>query len=228
MIPTKEKRCKGRGLAAGQGCGELKYHFKYGLCKPCYAHFLFHTPEGQYLVKKVQEKVKLQIKENRNKKIHGLYYKKRKPNIKLQDKQFDEIKLITQIVCNEYIRARDRQNYNNEDISGNGKIHDAGHYINIGANGGIIRYSPQNIHGQCARDNRWKGGNKGEYRSGLIHRYGLGYVEEIEDIHYSTMKDKTLDKELVLRIHQLYKDLLKKEQWIYRHVEFLKLLNLNI
>jgi len=37
-----------------------------------------------------------------------------------------------------------------------------------------------NVHKQCRKCNRFLGGNELNYREGLIIRYGLEYVEEVE------------------------------------------------
>lgn len=56
---------------------------------------------------------------------------------------------------------------------------EAGHYIPI-SKSQKLRYDLRNIHGQCAWCNRFLYGNYKEYRIGLINRYGIEFVEDLE------------------------------------------------
>lgn len=64
-----------------------------------------------------------------------------------------------------------------------GRFHEgqwhAGHYRSRGA-AVHLALDPRNIHRQCAPCNTHLHGNAIGYRSGLIERYGLAFVEELE------------------------------------------------
>lgn len=213
--------CKGIGLAMNYGCGnQIIEKFKYGLCKPCYAHWLYKTPEG----KKKLARAQLKAKKQQSDKVYNLYNPERKKRTLLKDMSFQEMKIATQRVCNEYIRLRD-ECMHGICISSETSINDAGHFFSIGSNE-ALRYSPQNIHGQNRSDNFFKSGNLIEYEKGLRMRYGNDYMDELYKLHAETMKKKILSKDYVLKINKFYKYLAKKGIWITRHEEFENLLNL--
>ncbi|WP_165313002.1 recombination protein NinG [Vibrio ziniensis] len=58
----------------------------------------------------------------------------------------------------------------------------AGHYRSVGA-APELRFSEDNVHGQCYECNGNKSGNIKEYREGLIHKIGLSRVESLESYH---------------------------------------------
>lgn len=216
------KKCKGAALANGYGCNsEIEHPFKFGLCKPCYADWLFHSIPG----KRFFEKMTLKAKTEKNNKIAKIINPvPRKKYTKVEQMSYQELKIATQRACNDYIRLRDDVNYG-ICISSENKINDAGHFFSIGSNA-ALRYSPQNIHGQNRGDNYFKSGNLVEYEKGLRLRHGNAYMDELYELHAKTMQSKVLDKELVLRINKLYKYLAKKGIWVFTHLEFENLLNL--
>jgi hypothetical protein len=57
---------------------------------------------------------------------------------------------------------------------------EAGHFITV-SKSRKLRYDLRNIHGQCGHCNRFLYGNYKEYRRGLITRYGIEYVEWLEN-----------------------------------------------
>ena len=59
------------------------------------------------------------------------------------------------------------------------KLWDGGHFKKAELYFGVI-FDEMNVHKQCRKCNRFLGGNELNYREGLIGRYGLEYVEEIE------------------------------------------------
>lgn len=56
----------------------------------------------------------------------------------------------------------------------------AGHYISVGRSK-ALRYNLDNIHGQCFECNNLKSGNLKSYRIGLIERFGVEFVERLEN-----------------------------------------------
>jgi hypothetical protein len=56
----------------------------------------------------------------------------------------------------------------------------AGHYISVGRSK-VLRYNLENIHGQCFECNNLKSGNLKSYRVGLTERFGIEFVEKLEN-----------------------------------------------
>jgi hypothetical protein len=218
------KKCKGHGRAINYGCGLEKDIFKYGLCKPCYAYWLYHTPSGLKFLNQTQENAKKKVLNERNDNLSKLYSKPRKKYTKVEDMSFPDLKVATQRVCNDYIRLRDEINFG-MCISSETKINDAGHFFSIGENAGL-RFSPQNIHGQSRHDNYFLSANKIEYEKGLRLRHGNAYMDELYRLNTETMRTKQLTRDYVLKINKLYKRLAKKGIWIFTHEEFEDYLNI--
>ena len=64
-MDAKAKKCKGIGKAYGfDGCGELSYHRKYGLCPSCLSDWMDSTEEGKEFLK---SNVRIAIKKVINK-----------------------------------------------------------------------------------------------------------------------------------------------------------------
>lgn len=83
--------------------------------------------------------------------------------------------------CHKYIRLRDK----GKGCISCGKplkgVFHAGHYKPDGTNA-IVRYSEDNINGQCIQCNTYKSGNLTPYRANLIDRIGEARVKHIEAI----------------------------------------------
>lgn len=56
---------------------------------------------------------------------------------------------------------------------------DAGHFRSVGS-AGHLRYTEDNVHGQCVYCNQFGAGRAVEYRIGLIERIGVARVEALE------------------------------------------------
>ena len=57
---------------------------------------------------------------------------------------------------------------------------DAGHFRSVGS-AKHLEFDERNIHGQCKHCNNYLAGNALEYRKGLIQRYGIEFVEGLEN-----------------------------------------------
>lgn len=90
-----------------------------------------------------------------------------------------QLKEKVQRIVNKRIRERDMDK---PCISCNRFVEnkDAGHFWAQGSKG-ILRYHPDNIHGQCRTCNSFKHGNLLEYRINLIKRIGEKRVKWLED-----------------------------------------------
>ena len=104
-------------------------------------------------------------------------------------------------VFNAWIRERDKDE---GCISRecNGDVIHAGHYFNVGQHS-FMRYHEKNVHGCCIKCNVFLHGNLIKYRQGLIDRYGIEYVEELEKIESDAPKvfkwDRQKLDEIILR-----------------------------
>lgn len=139
-----------------------------------------------------------------------------------RDKRTDAMIIHVQTrIVNPYIRERDNEVYHGKSISDNGRISDAGHYYSVGAKPGL-RFCVQNIHGQSASGNRFKGSDAINYRAGLVRRYGEAYVNELDQLAMLSEGVKSLDRYNVILIAETYLYLKKERTWVFRHEEFEK------
>lgn len=139
-----------------------------------------------------------------------------------RDKRTDAMIVHVQSkIVNPYIRERDNEAWGGKSISDNGRISDAGHYYSVGAKPGL-RFCVQNIHGQSASGNRFKGSDAINYRIGLVNRYGEDYVRELDSLAMLSEGVKSLDRYNVILIAETYLYLKKERIWVFRHVEFEK------
>lgn len=100
----------------------------------------------------------------------------------LKTKPLPKLLKRAQEVFNRWIRERDKDL---GCISCGGKVEQAGHYFSQG-HYGSVRYSEINTNGQCIRCNMYLSGNLIKYRQGLVKRYGIEKVEQLElnaDLH---------------------------------------------
>ena len=78
---------------------------------------------------------------------------------------------------------------------------EAGHFIH---NVSMLKlhFDPRNVHGQCARCNRWKHGNLAIYTLFMIDQYGRSVVNELNEIA-KNRNDLNIDKPSI----QWYRDI---------------------
>ena len=137
--------------------------------------------------------------------------KGRKIKHKEQKKEYNANKLSTRKraakeACHAYIRTRDKDKpciCCGEPL---GDDYHAGHFLESG-NNPQIRYDEDNIHGQRAYCNTFKGGDSGFYRVNLIEKIGLDRVERLEQMKGGTVK-RTADD--YRDIEQRYKFMLER------------------
>ncbi len=106
--------------------------------------------------------------------------KAKKEKKEFYDDDKSTLKKKAQKVINTYIRVRDKYR---PCISCQKppKQAQAGHYIAVGKCQNT-RYNILNIHMQCAFCNTYKHGNLAEYRTHLIDKIGIKYVEYLDTI----------------------------------------------
>lgn len=98
-----------------------------------------------------------------------------------------QLKNTAQIVFNRYIRQRDKDlpciSCGKTMVSG----WEAGHFWAQGMNG-LIRYTEDNVHKQCASCNRWGHGNLLNYRLNLVKKIGSDRVDWLDNNHTGSKK----------------------------------------
>jgi hypothetical protein len=146
----------------------------------------------------------------------------RQPPVKWRDKTTSDMIIhVQEKIVNPYIRERDNEIWHGKSISDNGRISDAGHYYSVGAKPGL-RFCVQNIHGQSASGNRFKGSDAINYRIGLVKRYGEDYVKELDQLAMLSEGVRSLDRYNVILIAETYLYLKKERIWVFWHKEFEK------
>ena len=113
-----------------------------------------------------------------------------------EKKQRDQVKglrhwlAVTQRVCNEYIRLRDKGKpciscgsyEHNMRGSHLGGVWDAGHYKTVGAHP-QLRFDPRNLNGQCRDCNGFKSGNIAGQEKGIVARFGSARLDWLNGHH---------------------------------------------
>jgi len=94
---------------------------------------------------------------------------------KTRTQKINEVKRVFQA----WIRERDKDLPCVSCGSSEAKLVDGGHYLKAEVYTGLI-FDERNVHKQCRKCNRFKGGNELNYRDGLIKRYGVTFVESLE------------------------------------------------
>jgi hypothetical protein len=122
--------------------------------------------------------------------------------------RLDDLKPITEHehdarrVFQKFIRLRD---YNLPCISCGAikaKEWDGSHYFDAYTFSGLI-FDERNCHKSCDKCNRFLHGNKTEYRKGLIARYGIDYVEQLE-AESDSKRERLYEKEDYKEIKQKF------------------------
>lgn len=111
-----------------------------------------------------------------------------------------ELLKLAQLVFNKYIRNRDN---GCSCISSGNKVEQAGHYYAAGSFSGV-RFDEINVNGQSVEDNCFKSGNASGYREGLIKKYGLQVVQELDQLAKDS-KFKKWSREELEHIIKKYK-----------------------
>ena len=201
IIP-KDKNCKGTtDNTKGFGCGKPSKNRKFGLgigsCD-CYKNWLLNSDQGKEHLKRVT--ISSSDKVQKAKKTENLI-KDRNTRIELMT--LSDFEKEAKKVFQRFIRIRDKDfpciscnNSKTNDWSG-------GHFFSAGMYSGYI-FDERNCHKQCnTHCNKFLSGNLLEYRKGLILRYGLSFVEELESISDSK-RDYKYTKEELLSIKNKY------------------------
>lgn len=115
-------------------------------------------------------------KERRLKQVEKLQNKLNNTMKSKKTPKLSTLKRSTQTTYNKFIRNRDEEL---PCISCTKQLQHAGHFIPVGVSS-LLRYHPDNTHGQCGTCNTHKHGNLIEYRINLVNKIGLEKVEWLE------------------------------------------------
>lgn len=107
-----------------------------------------------------------------------------------------------------YIRLRDKNQPCISCGTNTPKQWHGGHYLKAELFSGLI-FNEDNCHKQCSRCNDLFSGNELEYRDGLIKRYGLKFVKNLEALKQGSRQYKYTKQELI-EIKEKYKKLAKE------------------
>lgn len=169
----KQKICKkGINKALGfEGCGNETFKLQYGLCPSCLFSFYTTDERGKILYQKsFLPKVSLKLKSFDKAKT-----KQMKESIKTLSQYEAEAKKVFQ----KWVRLRDKNLNCVSCKATKAKSWHASHFYSANLYSGLI-FDERNVHKSCDYCNVFLHGNLLEYRKGLIERYGLKYVEELE------------------------------------------------
>ena len=206
MIKPKEKPCKGIGIAHGYGCGKLTMHRVNGLCKQnCYPDFLLNSENGKIKLAKSIIHAKKETKKTEN---------AFKSDLRHKLKTLGQFEAEAKIVFQKWIRLTDE---GKECISCgniNPKGFDAGHFKKAEIYSGVI-FDERNVHRQCSKCNRFWGGNELNYREGLIKRYGINFVIELETYANET-RNKKYSKDELIEIKKRYNEKIRNKEFTRR------------
>tara|TARA_R110000787_G_scaffold74970_6_gene166303 strand:- start:372 stop:995 length:624 start_codon:yes stop_codon:yes gene_type:complete len=168
MLEQKEKKCKGLGIAKGNGCGNMSLERRLGLCRACYPNFLLHTPEGRERVKKHT----LKAKEPRESLQKAFQEKKDKTSLQY-------LKVSTVTWCHRYIKERDKGKPCVSCGQSWSLDHQAGHWKKA-SDYSTLKFDENNIHNQCRGCNLLRDGNVQKYGDRIRMRISEEQKEEIE------------------------------------------------
>ena len=166
---TKQKQCKGRGLARGAGCGVAGFHnsMHKGLCISCWPQWLLGSEQGKEYLQRVQIKANKQVEHQK---------KNKRTQAKRELLSVDAYRAkVLQPVINEIVRLIDHEQPCIASGVTYGKF-SGGHFTSVGANR-LIALNVHNIHIQAFHSNGPQGGQPIEYLQGLRKVYSHEYAE---------------------------------------------------
>jgi hypothetical protein len=190
-METKLKTCtKGINKAKGfEGCGKESFKLTSGLCPSCYFSFLTTDERGKVIYQKsFLPKVSLKLKS---------FQKQNKADLKQKLKTLSQYEAEAKKSFQKYVRFRDKDFPCISCGTTKGKTWHGSHYFSANLYSGLI-FNENNVHKSCDYCNVFLHGNLLEYRKGLLNRFGLKYVEQLESIAdenrvYKYTKDELIE-----------------------------------
>lgn len=163
--------------------------FNYRYCEQTEECKEAGTEAKNDLIKKAMEKVKVS-KEKKSRQETKVLREK----LKTLSEYESEAKKSFQ----HFIRSRDKELACISCGEFEKELVDGGHYFKAELFSGLI-FNEKNCHKQCRKCNRYLSGNEIAYRMGLVARYGLKYVEDLESISDSKRVYKYTKEELIAK-----------------------------
>lgn len=183
----KEKKCSGIGNAKYvKGCGKLTLYRKWGLCTSCLSDFLFNSDAGKLIFNKINLKVKADSS------------KAFKSDLRAKLKTIGEYKADARKSFQKWIRLRDSDKPCISCGSTQADTFDGGHFYKAEVYSGLI-FNENNCHKQCRKCNRFMNGNELNFRKGLIERYGIDFVNNLDNICDANRVKKYTKEELIAK-----------------------------
>jgi hypothetical protein len=184
---VKEKPCKGINKARMiKGCGKLTLYRTFGLCSSCLSDFLFNSDAGKVVFNKINLKVKSDTA------------KAFKSDLRTKLKTIGEYKADARKSFQKWIRLRDSDKNCISCNSSTADTFDGGHFYKAEVYSGLI-FNENNCHKQCRKCNRFMNGNELNFRKGLITRYGIDYVANLDNICDINRVKKYTKEELIAK-----------------------------
>ena len=176
-MQTKQKNCKGLGLAKDYGCGIQTYKRTYGLCDSCLYDFYTTNENGKVIF----EKRKLKVKSTKEKAI--------KSDLREKLKTLSDYAKELQKEINTIVRLIDKGGCCISTLKPLNDKFDAGHMYSVGSNP-ALRFHLDNIHAQSVYANQYLSGDQINYLNGLSYFYGIEYKDYILDLksRYKVLK----------------------------------------
>ena len=134
-------------------------------------------------------------------------WQKEKKVLKEKLKTLGQYELEARQVFQKWIRERDKDLPCISCGCITAKQWDGGHYLKAELFSGLI-FNENNCHKQCSTCNDYKSGNELEYRDGLIKRFGIELVNNLEATKNQFRNYKYTKQELI-EIKNIYKFKLK-------------------
>lgn len=171
VVNNKPKKCKGSGKAASfTGCGSTVLVRRFGLCPSCWRDFLLTTPEGSQILTNATLTGKKRVNNELTKKSR---------QEKLEGKSIQKLIQEARIPFQKWIRYRDANLGCIACGTTDAEIYDAGHFYKAEIYSGLI-FDEMNVHKECRRCNTYLHGNEGNYRNGLLYRFGQDFLDELD------------------------------------------------
>lgn len=199
--PNPLKKCKGTTeKTTGFGCNKMVKERIFGLGKEClcYRNWLLNSDNGTDYLKRVTLKITAPRQE-----LEQAFVDK-KERIKLT-----HLLVNVRNVCHDYIRERDKgMDCIACGVPYNSNFH-ASHFYKSELYSNL-KYDENNIFGGCQKCNLLMEGNESGFRTGLIQRFGVDFVNDIDNKAKSYKKnDFKWDRETLNEIRNYYKEKLK-------------------
>jgi len=195
-MEAKKGICDGINKAKGfEGCKKETYDREHGLCPSCRYSFYTKDERGKIIF----AKRKIQVINKREKAF--------KSDLRQKLKTLSDYEAEAKKSFQKWVRLRDEALSCISCGTDKAKSWHGSHFYSANLYSGLI-FDERNVHKSCDYCNVFLHGNLLEYRKGLIARYGLEYVEQLESISNESRVYKYTKEELI-QIKKKYDDKIK-------------------